>query len=81
MYIYIYMYTYIYVTCSNEMSRMPKKVHLVISSERIFIKLSKGANIMELAHTQPKLLDTEHGRGRKLQTEKIAFQVRGHVST
>ena len=36
---------------------------------------------MELAHAQPKLFDTEYARGRKLQTEKIAFDVRGHAST
>ena len=36
---------------------------------------------MELAHPQPKLFDTEHARGIKLQTEKIAFEVRGHAST
>ena len=36
---------------------------------------------MELAHIQPKLFDTEHARGRKLQTEKIAFEVRCHAST
>ena len=34
---------------------------------------------MELAHVQPKLFDIEHARGRKLQTEKIAFLVRGHT--
>ena len=47
----------------------------------MFIKLSNGAKIMELAQAQPKLFDTEHARGRKLQTEKIAFEVRGHTST
>ena len=36
---------------------------------------------MELAHAQPKLFDTEHARGRKLQTEKIAFELRGYAST
>ena len=35
---------------------------------------------MELAHSQPKLFDTEHARGRKLQTENIPFEVRGHAS-
>ena len=58
---------------------MPKQIELVISSERIFIKLSKGANILELAHAQPKLFNTEHARDRYIQTEKIAFEVRGHV--
>ena len=70
------------MTCSNIMSHMSKKqIELVISSERIFIKLSSGAKIMELAHAQPKLFDTEHARGRMLQTGKIAFEVRGHTST
>ena len=36
---------------------------------------------MELAHAQPKLFDTEHAHGRKLQTEKITFEVGGHAST
>ena len=63
------------------MSHMSNKIELVIPSERIFIKLSNGAKIMELAHAQPKLFDTEHARGRKLQTEKIAFEVRGYTST
>ena len=53
------------------------KNELVIPSERIFIKFSNGAKIMELAHAQPKLFDTEHARGRKLHTEKIAFEVCG----
>ena len=57
------------------------KFELVISPERIFIKLSNSAKIMELAHAQPKLFDAEHARGIKLQTEKIAFEVRGHTST
>ena len=35
---------------------------------------------MELAHAQPRLLDTEHARGRKLQSEKIALEVSGHAS-
>ena len=70
------------MTCSNEMSHMSKiKIELVQSLEGIFIKLSNGAKIMELAHAQPKLFDTEHAGGRKLQTEKIAFEVRGHTST
>ena len=63
----------------SHMSRN-KNVELVQSLERIFIKLSNGAKIMELAHAQPKF-DTKHARGRKLQTEKIAFEVRGHAST
>ena len=39
---------------------------------------------MELAHAYPKLLNMpgiEHARCRKLQTEKFAFEVRGHAST
>ena len=70
------------VTCTNEMSHMSKykNIELVIPSERIFIKLFNGAKIMELAHVQPKLFDTDHAWGRKLQTEKIAFEVRGHAS-
>ena len=71
------------MTCSNEMSHMSKnkQIELVISSERIFIKLSNGTIIMELAHARPKLFDTERAQGRKLQIEKIAFEVRGHAST
>ena len=57
-----------------------KTIELGLSLERIFIKLSKGAQSMELAHAQPKVFDTEHAWGRKLQTEKIAFEVRGHAS-
>ena len=64
------------MTCSNE-NESHVKNKLVISLEKIFIKLSTGAKIMELAHTQPKLFATEHAQGRKLQTEKIAFEVRG----
>ena len=40
------------VTCSNEMSRMSKK--------RRCINLSNGVKIMDISHTQPKLLDAEH---------------------
>ena len=36
---------------------------------------------MELAHAQPALFDIEHARGKKLQTGKITFEVRGHAST
>ena len=36
---------------------------------------------MELAHAQPKLFDTEQARGRKLQTDQILFEIRGHAST
>ena len=36
---------------------------------------------MELARAQPKLFDTEQARGRKLQSEKIPFKIRGHAST
>ena len=56
-------------------------IEIVISSERIWIKLSNGTTIMELAHAQPKLFDTEHAQGRKLQTEKITFEVHSHAST
>ena len=34
---------------------------------------------MELSRAQPKLFDTEHARGRKLQTEKIADSDSGHA--
>ena len=64
------------------MSHISKKqLQLFISSERICIKLSNGANILELARARPKLFDTEHARGREVQTEKIAFEVRWHAST
>ena len=66
------------MTCSNEMSRMSKK--LVTPLERRCINLSNGVKIMEISHTQPKLLDAEHAYGRKFQTEKNAFEVRGHIS-
>ena len=56
-------------------------IELVTPLERKFINLSNGAKRMELAHAQPKLFDTEHARGRKLQTENIAFEVHGHTST
>ena len=84
-YTYIYFHTYyeeignadIFVACTNDMSHMSKKhqIEVVTILERIFINLSNGAKTMDLAHAQPKLLDTEHARGRKLQTEKIAFHV------
>ena len=32
---------------------------------------------MDVSHTQPKLLDTEHAWGRKFQTKKNAFN--GHM--
>ena len=50
------------MTCSNEMSRMFKKIQieLVTPLERICINLSNGVKIMEISHTQPKLLDAEH---------------------
>ena len=57
------------------------KIELVIPSERIFIKLCIGAKITEVAHAQPKLFAADHALGRKLQTEKIVFEVRGHAST
>ena len=50
-------------------------MELVISLERIFIKLSNSAKIMELAHTQPNLFASEHARGRKLLTEKNASEI------
>ena len=40
------------------MSHMSNKIELVLSLERIFITLSNGAKIMELAHAQPKLFNT-----------------------
>ena len=49
------------VTCSNEMSRMSKKkIELVTPWERRCINISNGVKIMEIFHTQPKLLDAEH---------------------
>ena len=46
---------------SNEMSRMSKKkIELVTPLERRCINLSKGVKIMDISHTQPKLLDAEH---------------------
>ena len=65
----------------NESHVKKRRIELVIPSERIFIKFSNGAKITELAHAQPKLFNTDHAWGRKLQTEKIAFEVRGHAST
>ena len=65
----------------SHISKNKNKIELVLSLEKIFIKRSNGANIMELAPAQPKLFDTEHAGGRKLQTEKIAFEVRGYGST
>ena len=58
-----------------------KSTMYVLSLDRIFIKLSNGAKTMQLPYAQPKLFNTEHAPGRKLQTEKIAFEVRGHAST
>ena len=57
------------------------KIELVTPLERRCITLSNGVKIMDISHTQPKLLDTEHAYGRKFQTEKNAFEVRGHRST
>ena len=50
------------MTCSNEMSRMSKKIkiELVTPLERRCINLFNGVKIMEIFHTQPKLLDAEH---------------------
>ena len=52
----------VYVTCSDEMSRMSKKIkiELVTPLERRCINLSNGVKIMDISHTQPKLLDAEH---------------------
>ena len=50
----------IYVTCPNEMSRMSKKIELVTPLERRCINLSNGVKIMDISHTQPKLLDAKH---------------------
>ena len=65
------------------MSRLSKKffIELVMPLERICISLSNGVYIMDISHTQPKLLDAEHAEGRKCQTEKNAFEVCGHVNT
>ena len=63
------------------MRRMSKKNELVKQLERRRIKLSNSVKIMDISHTQPKLLDAEHAWGRKFQMEKNAFEVRGHVST
>ena len=48
--------------CPNEMSRMSKKIkiELVTPFERRCINLSNGVKIMDISHTQPKLLDAEH---------------------
>ena len=56
-----------------------KNIELVKPLERQYIKLSNGVKIMDLAHIQPKLLDTEHIRGGKLQTQKITFEVCGYA--
>ena len=52
----------LYVTCPNEMSCMSKKIkiELVTPLERRCINLSNGVKIMDISHTQPKLLDAEH---------------------
>ena len=43
------------------MSRLSKKkIELVTPLERICIDLSNGVNIMDISHTQPKLLNAEH---------------------
>ena len=52
------------------MSHVNNNKMLVTSLERRFINLSNGANVMDLSHTQPKLLDAEHVWGRKFQMEK-----------
>ena len=59
------------MTCSSEMAHMTTtlEIEIVLSLERIFIKLSNGANMMELVHAQTKLFDTGYARGRKRQTE------------
>ena len=58
----IFIYIFIYVTCSNEMSRMSRKIkiELVTPLEIRCINLSNGVTIMKISHTQPKLLDAEH---------------------
>ena len=50
-------------------------VKVVTSLERILIKFANGRKIMELAYAQAMLFDTENAQGRKLQTEKITFEV------
>ena len=56
-------------------------IRLILLEHVAYIKLSNGAETMDLCHTQPKLLDAEHAWGRKFQTEKNTFEVRSHVST
>ena len=65
----------LYIQCTNICDKF------VSPLERRCIKLSDGVNIMDISHTQPKLLDAEHACGRKFQTEKNTFEVRGHIST
>ena len=49
------------VTCRNEMSHMSKiKIELITPLERRCINLSNCVKIMDISHTQPKLLDAEH---------------------
>ena len=62
------------------MSRV-KQIELVTPLERRRIKLSNSVKIMDISYTQLTLLGAEHACGRKFQTEKNAFEVRGHVST
>ena len=53
---------YEFVTCSNEMSRLSKKIkiELVTPLERRCINLSNGEKMMDISHTQPEILDAEH---------------------
>ena len=57
------------------------KSELVTSLERRFINLSNSVKIMDLSHTQPKLVDAEHASGRKFQTEKSTLEVSSDVRT
>ena len=61
-----------WVICQNK---------LVTPLERIYIQLSNGVKIMDLSHTQPKLLAAEHACGRKFQTEKNTLEVTSHKQT
>ena len=58
----------LFVTCSNKMSRMSKKIELVTSLERRFIKLSVQKSWPYLS--QPKLLDAEHAWAESFKWRK-----------
>ena len=54
------------------------KIELVTPLERRYITPSNSVKILHLAHTQPKLFNTKHAWGRKVQTEKNTFDIRIH---